>query len=281
MPDPRFYVGARDDHGNLTGFVPAKFLMRNGAYVVDPTPGGSQNAYLYSDASDANKTPGPIANPNNYLIVPANYTEQQAKDFAAGIADTLQQVYPEDETGSMGPNRAREQMTAAFVQGGSQDLQRHPQWGIPKGSVVPAFVGSASNHLGYVTGLAGLPLEWPQIAGGVLNTINGDVIQPFRRIIGRPSTSIDTSGPYGLSQQNHANITQGFSDGLAASQPPAPFDDFGNGPQAQPAPDQIGDGNGIAPWISAMSGIDPQEPMPPAWPPQADTPIRYLSRRVR
>jgi hypothetical protein len=44
---------------------------------------------------------------------------------------------------------------------------------------------------------------------------------------------------------------------------------------------QIGDGTDIAPWISAMSGIDPQEPTPPAWPPQADTPIRYLSRRVQ
>jgi hypothetical protein len=80
---------------------------------------------------------------------------------------------------------------------------------------------------------------------------------------------------------HHANITQGFSDGLASSQPPAPFNDFGNGPQAQAAPDQIGDGNGIAPRISAMSGIDPQKPPPPAWPPQADTPIRYLSRRMQ
>jgi hypothetical protein len=35
-------------------------------------------------------------------------------------------------------------MAEAFSQGGSQDLQRNPQWGIPKGSFVPAFVGSAS-----------------------------------------------------------------------------------------------------------------------------------------
>jgi hypothetical protein len=58
MPDQIFYVGAKDKNNPLTGYVPAKFLMRNGAYVMDPTPCGSQQAYLYSDASDANKTPG-------------------------------------------------------------------------------------------------------------------------------------------------------------------------------------------------------------------------------
>jgi hypothetical protein len=53
-----FYVGAKEKNNPLTGYVPAKFLMRSGAYVMDPTPGGSQQAYPYSDASDANKTPG-------------------------------------------------------------------------------------------------------------------------------------------------------------------------------------------------------------------------------
>ena len=37
-----------------------------------------------------------------------------------------------------------------------QDLQRHPQWGIPKNSVVPAFKCSASYHLGSVTRLGWL-----------------------------------------------------------------------------------------------------------------------------
>jgi hypothetical protein len=63
MTDPVFYVGSEKDK-NLTGYVPAKFLMRNGAYVMDPTPGGSQRAYLYSDGAGGNKTIGSIANPN-------------------------------------------------------------------------------------------------------------------------------------------------------------------------------------------------------------------------
>jgi hypothetical protein len=275
MPDPRFYVGAQDEHDNLTGYVPAKFLMRNGAYVMDPTPGGSQNAYLYSDASDANKTPCSIANPNNYLVVPANYTEEKARDFAGQIADMIGRTYPEDQTGT-GLHEALGRMFGAFLRG-SQDLQRNSQWGIPEGSSYRPFVGSASNHLGYVTGLAGLPKELSEIGGGVANGVNS-VWQSIKKL---GSSNIDTDGPFWLSKQNHANITQGFSDGVAASQQPAPFNDFGNGPQAQPAPDQIGDGNGIAPWISAMSGIDPQEPAPPAWPPEADTPIRYMSRRVQ
>jgi hypothetical protein len=115
--------------------------MRNGTYVMDPTPGGSQGAYLYSDGSGNNKTDGSVANPNNYLVVPANYTEQKARDFAAGITDTWYKAHPGDETGTAGPNQALMNMSEAFNQGGSQDLQRHPQWGIPNGSTVPAFIG--------------------------------------------------------------------------------------------------------------------------------------------
>ena len=278
MSDPVFYVGAEKDR-KFTGYVPAKFLMRGGRYVMDPTPGGSQKSYLYSDGLGSNKTDGSVANPKNYLIVPANHSDQQARDFAAGIADTLNGIYPEDETGTAGPSRAGEEMTAAFVQGGSQDLQRHPQWGIPKGSVVPAFVGGASNHLGYVTGLAGLPAEWPEIAGGVLNRTNADVIQPIRRLARMPATTIDASGRFGLSPQNYANITQGFSDGLAASKPPTPFNDYGYPTQPQPVTGQIGDGNGISPFSAALAGINPDEPAPPAWPPSADEPVRYLSSR--
>jgi hypothetical protein len=275
-----FYVGAQDDDHPLTGFVPAKFLMRNGEYVMDPTPGGSQRAYLYSDGAGSGKTHGSVANPNNYLIVPANYTEQKAKDFAAGITDTLNGVYPEHETGAAGPGRAGEQMTAAFLQRGSQDLQRHPQWGIPEGSVVPAFVGSASNHLGYVTGLAGLPRRWSEIGGGVVNGINA--LRKLKKDdSGHYSTPIDTGGRYWLSRQNEANITQGYSDGLAASAPPAPFNDYGYGAQPQRKLDQIGDGNGVASWTSSLSGVDPDEPAPSTWPPVADRPIRYLGRRMQ
>jgi hypothetical protein len=110
--------------------------MRNGEYVMNPRPGGSQKSYVYSDGRGNDQTDGRVANPNNYLMVPADYTEQKAKDFAAQIADIIGRVYPEDEMGAAGLHQALGQMIGAFSRGGSQDLQRHPQWGIPKGSVV-------------------------------------------------------------------------------------------------------------------------------------------------
>jgi hypothetical protein len=256
--------------------------MRNGAYVMNPTPGGSQLQPIYSDRSGNNGTSGSIANPNNYLIVPANYTEQKARDFAAGIKKIR-------DTHLLGSDTvAALAMAKAFTQGGSQDLQRHPQWGIPKDSVVKAFVGGASNHLGFVTGFAGIPKEWSQIGGGVANTINGDVVQPTKKSLGYEYTDIDTNGPYGLSRQNDANITQGYADGVAARKTPAPFeagskaqvpfDDYGYNPQPARRAGQIGDGRGIAGLIASLAGIDPQELTPPAWPLQADRPIRYLGR---
>src|ERR1700681_4665543 len=104
MSDRVFYVGSEKGR-QLTGYVPAKFLTVNGKPVADPTPGGSQKTYIYADGSDKYKTRGEIANPNNYLIVPASYTEGQARAFAAEIANTLNAYYPEDETGTMGGNR--------------------------------------------------------------------------------------------------------------------------------------------------------------------------------
>jgi hypothetical protein len=280
MTDQIFYVGSKNDRG-LTGYVPAKFLMRNGRYVMDPMPGGSQNAYLYSDRWGNNQTAGGTANPNNYLMVPGNYSEQQASDFANGISNILNQVYPEDETGTAGSHQAREQMIMAFRQGGPQDLQRHQQWGIPNGSVVPAFVSSASNHLGYVTARAGLPLLWSQVGGGFANTVNGYIVQPYRRYRQKPATAIDTGGAYGLSRQNDANISQGYLDGLAASKPPTQLNNYGDSAQPQFSPGQIGDGKGVSPFgPAALAGIDPDEPAPPSWPPGQANPIRYLTSRV-
>jgi hypothetical protein len=279
LSDSIFYVGAQKDK-QLTGYVPARFLMRNGTYAVDPAPGGSQRTYFYSDGQGNNKTAGSFANPNNYLVVPANYSEQQARDFASQISDMASGGYPGDDTGAAGIQQALAQMFGAFSQGGSQDLQRHPQWGVPKGSVVPAFVGSASNHLGYVTGLAGLPMPLSEIGGGVLNGANA-MWQSARCSLGLKSDSIDTGGPYWLSGQNHANILQGYSDGLAVGRPASPFNDFGYEPQPQSGEGQIGDGNGIAGWLSALSGVDPEEPAAPAWPPVAGQPIRYLGRRTQ
>jgi hypothetical protein len=87
LPDRSFYVAAQDpnekSYTKINGYVPSEFLMRNGMYVMDPIPGASQKAYMFSDNSGSNKTPGMIANPNNYLIVPENHSEQAARKFAA------------------------------------------------------------------------------------------------------------------------------------------------------------------------------------------------------
>lgn len=88
MADPIFYAAAIDqkEPHPITGYVPSKFLMRNGAYVVDPISGASQGAYLYSDGTGGNKTNGKIANPNNYIVVPENHNEEEAREFAARLA---------------------------------------------------------------------------------------------------------------------------------------------------------------------------------------------------
>jgi hypothetical protein len=68
MPDQVFYAAAEDpDTNKITGYVPSKFLMRNWAYVMDPIPGASQNANLYSHSAGNNQTNGKIANPNNWI----------------------------------------------------------------------------------------------------------------------------------------------------------------------------------------------------------------------
>ena len=87
MPDRRFYVESSNDQRS-TGYVSAPFLTRNGAYVMNPTPGGSQREAIYSDRSGNNGTSGEEANPDNYFIVPANYTEQKARDITRD-ADVL------------------------------------------------------------------------------------------------------------------------------------------------------------------------------------------------
>src|SRR5882757_3699494 len=197
MSDRVFYVGSEKD-GKLTGYVPAKFLKIKGKPVVEPTLGGSQKTYIYADGSGKYKTRGEIANPDNYLIVPANYTEQQARAFSAEVANS---------------NRARARMSDAFNQGGSQDLQRNSQWGIPEGSVVPAFVSSASYHLGSVTRQAGLPKILSEIGGGTANRINADIVQPLKHLFRYKSDPIDTGGDiWGLSKQNYANFSKGFAD---------------------------------------------------------------------
>jgi len=154
-------------------------------------------------------------------------------------------------------------MHTAFVQGGPQDLQRNPQWGVPEGSVVPAFVSGASYHLGSVTGSAGLPPQLSEIGGGIANMINGYVVQPFRSLRRKTSTQIDTSGPWGLSQQNYDNFTKGYANATTVPNPRWLASGLGSGSPNQASVGQIGDGGGIAGWISSLYGIDPSNPTQP------------------
>jgi hypothetical protein len=274
LSDIEFYAAAQDpDNKNkINGYVRSKFLQRNGAYVVDPMLGASQRAYLYSDASGRNKTPGEVANPNNYIVVPHNYSEADAKAFASRLADTLKR-------GGVAPLMA--QMTSAFWPGGSEELQRNPRWGIPPNSFVPAFISAASDHFGYVTGAAGLPRELADYGGGAHNLYSlargkvSDWINGTDR-----SNSIDVSH-HGLSKVNAANIAQGYAAGAASRKLPSPFNSYGYGDQPGYQPGAIGDGNGISPVSEAISRIDPDEPAPPAWPPGQEAPVRYLASRLR
>jgi hypothetical protein len=279
MSDRIFYVAAQaqgKDRTEITGYVPAKFLTLNGKPVVDPTRGGSQKAFIYADGSEKHKTRGEIANPNNYLIVPANYTERQARAYAAEVADTIRQVYPGDETGAGGLNLALARMTGAFFRDGPQDLQRHPHWGIPEKSFVPAFIGGASYHLGSVTRWAGLPIEWSEIGGGIPNGINAVSIKvwndTFAKLGFKPKKPIDSNGPHGLSWHNYDNIIKGFADADAPRKGPSPIDNFGYGSHPKYSAGQIGDGNGIGvgDWRFALAGADPMNPMRPVPPPQTD-----------
>jgi len=81
MSDPVFYVGSMDKNHLLTGYVPSKFLMRNGAYVMDPTPGGSQRAYLYPDGVGNNKADGRVANPKQLFDRSCELHRQEGKEF--------------------------------------------------------------------------------------------------------------------------------------------------------------------------------------------------------
>ena len=148
-------------------------------------------------------------------------------------------------------------MALDFHPGGSQDLQRDPQWGIPDDSVVHAYVSGASHYLGFVNGLTGIPLELSEKGGGITNG------------------GTDNSGPQGVSQQNHANLLRGYADATAA--PAWLTNDFGYGSQGQIPPRQIGDGRSIPSFVSSLSGIDPNNPTQPAARQKANGPLGLLS----
>jgi hypothetical protein len=263
VPDRIFYTAAtdKDNKDKITGYVPSKFLVRNGAYVVDPVPGASQNANLYSDSAGNNQTDGKIANPNNYVVVPANYTEQSARDAAAALEKFNRLPLPGATLGLM---------TTDFWPGGSEELQRNPRWGIPPNSFVRGYTSAASDHFGYVTGAAGLPRGLAELGGGIHNILS--------KVRG---SHVDVTGKAGLSKINEANIAQGYAAGAASRQPPSPFNNYGYGEKLNDQPNAIGDGNGIAPFAATVGGVNSDEPVPPSWPPGQTAPVRYLGTRLR
>ena len=255
MSDRVFYVGSADrTSGKFNGYVPSQFLMINGQPVVDPTPRGSQRPYIYGDASDRYKVDGRIANPNNYLIVPEKFNEQRARDYADQIVAT--QKIP-----IIGNSLAQAKMGWDFRPGGSEDIQRDPQWGIPENGFVPAYISSASHYLGFVSGLTGTPLGLVEKAGGQTNG------------------GSNKSGPYGVSQQNHANLVKGYTDATALPNPDWLTNDFGYGSQGRIPRGQIGDGNGSASWIASVYGIDPSNPTQPVARQQTTGPLGLVTNQ--
>jgi hypothetical protein len=152
-------------------------------------------------------------------------------------------------------------MAADFTRGGSQDIQRGSQWGIPEGSTVRAFASGASHYLGFVSGLTGMPLTLSYMGGGFLNR-----------------SCVDTIGPWGVSQQNYKNLMQGWSDATATPPPAWRTDRLGTDAQGQSSIGQIG-GGGNAGWISTLQGIDPANPTEPAGPQKASGPLGLVSNQ--
>ena len=148
-----------------------------------------------------------------------------------------------------------------FKPGGSQDLQRGVQWGIPEGSVVPAFTSGASHYLGFVGRVTGISPGYAQIGGGITNFGNED-----------------TSGPYGISQQNQKNLVAGRADATAMHAPVWLTNNFGYGSQGQSPASGIGDGTG-ARWLSSLRGVDPANPVQPTGPQSSSGPLGIVSNQ--
>jgi hypothetical protein len=200
LPDQNFYVGAEDNRTHkITGYVASKFLTSNGAYVLDPVPGASQQANVYSDNLGNNQTDGRVANPNNYLIVPANYSEQHAKDFSTFLS-SAQTIG--------GPKAALPLMAYAFWPGGPEELQRNPRWGFHRTRTYEPI--KARHRIIWICNRCG------RLASGTGGVWRG-VHNRLSKLASNPD--VDTSGKYGLSKTNEANIAQGYAAGLCGPKP--------------------------------------------------------------
>jgi len=180
--------------------VAAKFLLVNGAPIVDPAAGGSSIEPLYTSLN-ANGSPNEnskVQNIHNYLIVPANYNPSEAIAFASEVNDSV--ILGSAENPALGLADGLGLMTENFLPGGGQDLQRGGRWGVPKGEVAPAFKDAASWNLGYITDLTVIPNVFAEIGGGVLN------IAEYER---HKKDHKPPSGPFGLDKADAANFQVG------------------------------------------------------------------------
>ncbi len=153
-----FYVKDTDEK-----LVPGKFLVGpDGQYVVNPnstanTIHHSDNHYFNADGTEIRN-----ANPNNYLVVPYNYTLGRAVQFANDVNNApMYGISPNLMTG------------AAFTGPGSQNLQTAYQnidGSVTRnGTHVPMFQDAASFHLGFVSALTGFGPTLAKIGGSGLD----------------------------------------------------------------------------------------------------------------
>jgi Ca2+-binding RTX toxin-like protein len=137
-----------------------------GGFVTDPN---TQTVTIYQKTSTG--LPVQVANPLNYLIVPADFTVASALNFASQIRGLL---------GSPNPETAYLAMALAFKPGGSQDLQRNydgQTWSGSSGMFVLAFKDAASWYLGFVAQQAGIPVAAAIDGGGLYNYLTGKGFQ--------------------------------------------------------------------------------------------------------
>jgi hypothetical protein len=123
-------------------------------------------------------------------------------------------------------------------------------------------------------------MAWPQPNRQKSANPNNDLIVPANYSEQHAKKSdVDTSGEYGLSKINEANIAQGYAAGRAARNSPSPFNNYGAGTATQSTTGQIGDGNGISPFAPTTERADdlPAPSLPPGRLVRCDMSARELS----
>jgi hypothetical protein len=195
--------------GNNYNLVPASFLPNptgQSPYVVDQyylennglSPAqNAQDPTLQIYQYDSSGRLVAVANPQDYLIVPTDFSIGRALAFAGMIQDIL----PHDYAGGIGV------WFQAFKPGGPEDLQRNydgQKWDINKLMFVPAFQNAASWYYGFVAQESGLGLSvaiggaklnaWiksgPALPQSDINEINAGAA--FGTSLGRQGLSTDT-----------------------------------------------------------------------------------------